>query len=404
MPVTHSSIVNTLKERREVAGLSQLDLAERAGVSRQAVIQIEAGRQVPSTRLALQLARTLGCGVDDLFQLVPEDVLPVVIAPSHPRGDSCVGDSRRVAVGRPAGVWVAHRIPNSEARSAADGIILETSSDKQIGAVRNEPRSQLHVSGLSGLVQPLGEIADLEENGLVAGCAPLLGILAQRVGSRYGDARATWIPANSKRALDLLDAGMVHIAGMHLSNAETGDDNMSVVRKRFGERRMVVINLTRWRQGFVVAPGNPLAIRGPDDLLRSDLCFARREPGAGATQLLRRLLARANGGAPIAAGVAQRATLDGPLVTGHGAVAQLVRSGAADVGVAIESAAIAACLDFLPIAEERFDLVVPAEYLDNKPISRLLDVLVGRPFRTEAQQLPGYDVSISGQTTRLEAA
>ncbi|HSP81706.1 MAG TPA: helix-turn-helix transcriptional regulator, partial [Myxococcaceae bacterium] len=182
--MSEPAIVSLLKRQREEAGLSQLALAERVGVSRQALIAIEAGRAVPSTSLSLQLARALGCSVDDLFKLAPADGMDVSLARSSP-------GSVRVVIGQVEGRWVAHPLPHG-APAAADGILLQGSW-----------------SGSTGVAQPLVDAACLAHNVLVAGCAPLLGTLAQRVGLRYRDARVTWLPANSGRALDLLAAGLV---------------------------------------------------------------------------------------------------------------------------------------------------------------------------------------------------
>jgi molybdate-binding protein len=234
----------------------------------------------------------------------------------------------------------------------------------------------------------------LERNVLVAGCAPLLANLAHRVGEGSVDARATWIPASSHRALDLLEAGMVHIAGLHLSDGKSRETNEHAVRRRFPGRRMLVVNLTRWRQGFVVAARNPLGIRDAADLLRPGVRVVGREPGTGADELFARLLAGGPGGQP---------DFSGPVAEGHLDVARRVHCGAADAGVAIESAALAWGLGFVPLVEERFDLVIPASIAETPPVSRFLDTLDDPGFRAEAASLPGYDTSISGHASTLEA-
>ena len=157
----------------------------------------------------------------------------------------------------------------------------------------------------------------------------------------------------------------------------------------------LLVNLTRWRQGLVVPAGNPLAIRSGADLLRRGVRFARREDGAGAQALVDRLL-REQG--------VERGYVHGPLATGHQEVAQLVRCGAADFGVAIEGVALAAGLDFVPLTEERFDLVVPADLAESAPVRRLLDMIDDDAFRDEMAELPGYDGHEAGHATTLEAA
>lgn len=354
-------IICALRQRRTEVGLSQSDLAQQIGVSRQALIAIEAGRQVPSTRTALHLARALRCGVEDLFTLPAGPVLHATLAPgpSAPSG--------RVAVGEVDGAWAAHVIPNSA--QPGDGLL--------VGQIANDRAT----------VDPLADPSELEKNVLVAGCAPLLGVLAGRLGRRYRDARATWVPANSGRAVELLDRGLVHVAGLHLVESDAPGGHSAIVRERFPDHATTIINLTRWRQGLVVAPGNPLSIRGAQDVLRPDVRFARREAGAGAQRLIERLA----GGNPTG----------GPLAAGHDEVARLVRWGVADVGVAIEAAALAEGLEFIPLSEERFDLLVPESRLDTPKVARLLELIEKPFFRSEASRLPGYDLSTSGHSATV---
>jgi molybdate-binding protein/DNA-binding XRE family transcriptional regulator len=366
---------NEVRRYRERLGLSQQDLADLAGVSRQGIVGIEGGRQVPSTALSLRLARALRCGVEDLFSLSTSGGLSVRLAPM----ESAAAAGRmggRVALGEVEGAWVAHRLP-AEGGLPADGIV------------------SAQVSARTAVVQPLADAAQLRRNVLVSGCAPILGLLAQRVGGRFANARATWLPSTSRRSLDLLEGGLVHVAGVHLSGADPEQDHAALIRARFSGERMLLVNLTRWREGLVVPAANPLAIRSGAALLRPGLRFARRDEGAGAHDLVHALLAREGG---------EKARLSGPLASGHAEVAQLVRVGAADVGVAIESVALAAGLGFVPLTEERFDLIVSAEAADSAPVARLFEALDDPAFRAEIAQLPGYDQEISGHVTTLEAA
>ena len=362
------NIENHLKSQRKAAGLSQNALAERVGVSRQAILAIEAGRNVPSTSLGLRLAYALGCSVEDLFRLAPDPGLHVRLAPAH------VSETGpRVALGRVDDHWVAHRLP-AHGMTAADGIVISEGA------------------GSTAVVGPLGDSAHLERNVLVAGCAPLLGAVAHRVDRRFSDARVTWLQAGNRQAMDLLAAGLVHVAGLHLSG--DNDDLAAAARRALPGRRVLVANLTRWRQGLVVPPGNPLGINTGADLLRPELRVARREEGSGANDLAARFLG--------AEGACDAD--DGPSASSHREVARLVRWGSADVGIAIESAALAEGLGFVPLAEERFDLVVAQDTASRAPVSRLIEILDDPGFRAEVEHLPGYDSSLSGEVTTVEAA
>jgi putative molybdopterin biosynthesis protein len=363
-----------VRRHRERLALSQQALAEVVGVSRQSIVAIEAGRSVPSTALALRLARALRCGVEDLFRLRTESGLAVRLAPARDDAARTDGRRARVVLAEIEGKWVAHRLA-WDARVAADGIIARRPSSR------------------TAVVTPLADSDRLRSNVLVAGCAPLLGALAQHAGLAPG-VRASWLHASSGRALDLLEAKLVHVAGLHLRDA-SGDANVAASRARLPGRRLLVAHLTRWREGLVVPAGNPLAIRSGADLLRPGLRIARREEGSGAHKLLIDLLAAEGVETPV---------LPGPFASGHTDVATLVACGAADVGIAIEGVALASDLGFVPLVEERFDLVVPTEMTDQPIVARLLDTLEDPSFRADAANLPGYDTELCGHVTTLEAA
>ncbi len=367
---------NSVKRNRELLGLSQRALGERVDVTRQAIVAIEAGRQVPSTSLALRLARALGCSIDTLFQLTSASELVVRVAPdrTHPERVQHLGN--RLVVGKVRDDWVAHRLP-ADPTTVADAVMVADNG------------------GEIARARPLSGADELTRHVLVAGCAPLLSALSQRVARRFFDMRATWLPASSQRALALLDAGLVHVAGIHLHDDDSGVDNLATVRQTFPGQKMIVVNLTRWRQGFVVATDNPKAIETAADLLRPGIRFASREQGAGANKLVSRLLGSIGGSADM---------LTGPMAWGHREIARHVRCGSADVGVAIENVALAAGLGFVPLLEERFDLVIPATFTENEPVARLIDALDEPAFRSEIAHLPGYDGATSGHVTTVQAA
>lgn len=365
--MSESRLENHLKRQRKASGLSQNALAERVGVSRQAILAVEAGRNVPSTSLGLKLAYALGCNVEDIFQLAPAPGIEARLAPAPPANEG----GTRVALGRVADRWVAHRLP-SHGVGAADGTIAGTDGD-------------------TVKVTPLVSSSSLQRNVLVAGCAPLLGVVAARVGQRFSDARVTWLPRGNRTSMQLLAGGLVHVAGLHLSD-EGGGATEAAAKKALPGQRLLVVNLTRWRMGLVTPPGNPVGLAAGGDLVRPGLRIARREEGSGAHSLASQLT---DGDSD---------DQDGPLAADHREVARMVRSGAADAGIAIESAAMAEGLDFIPLVSERFDLVVPADIAANHPVSRVIEMLDDPAFRAEVEHLPGYDSSQSGHTTTVEAA
>ncbi|MEM9070101.1 MAG: substrate-binding domain-containing protein [Myxococcota bacterium] len=341
-------IRSQVRERRTALGLSQAELASRLGVSRQALSAIEAGRQVPATTLALKLARALGSTVEELFQL---DRRLSVIAPE--------GTTGRVVVGRVDGRLVAHRVGRET--DLADGALLGPDD-----------------------VDLWSDPAHVDATVLVAGCAPLLGLLVGRLSRRFHDVRGTWVSSNSTEALAHLSRRTVHIAGIHLAGETDRSTHAKIAARTLPGEKFTLVNLARWKQGLVVARGNPKGIRSVQDLLRSDLRCVVRDEGAGAQRLLVRLLGW---------------ELSGVRAEDHAEVARLVRWGVADVGVAVESVALAEGLDFIPLAAERFDLVVPNSRLALSHVRRLLELIDTPTFRREASRLDGYDLSTAGHAS-----
>jgi molybdate-binding protein len=141
--------------------------------------------------------------------------------------------------------------------------------------------------------------------------------------------------------------------------------------------------------------GNPKRLRSVSDLARKDVQIVNREEGAGARLLLDRALGDAGIRPQQIKGYAR-------LARSHVEVARLVSDGVADVGLGVRSAARLLGLDFVPLQEERYDLVIPTEYLKSHPgISNFLDAIVSRAFRAEVEALGGYDTRQTGTVQTL---
>src|SRR5262249_28975393 len=177
------------------------------------------------------------------------------------------------------------------------------------------------------------------------GCDPAVTLLATAVRQR--GVELLWTEEGSRAALTGLARGEAHVAGCHLLDVATGQYNLPWV-DRLVPFPCQLVGFAVWEQGLIVAAGNPRGVRRRDDLPRPE----GREEGAGSRVLLDLALARAG----IPAGAVRGYDC---LASGHLAVAEAVRAGLADVGVGVRAAAIADGLDFIPLGEERYDLVVP---------------------------------------------
>ncbi|ROQ93289.1 molybdopterin biosynthesis protein [Desulfosoma caldarium] len=186
-----------------------------------------------------------------------------------------------------------------------------------------------------------------------------------------------------------LKRGQAHCAGAHLLDTATGDYNRSYVERHLQGIPVRLVQLVRRRQGLVVAPGNPKKIQSVHDLFRPDVRFVNRQTGSGTRILLDYELAKIGRSPEGLQGY------DWEEYT-HMAVAVNVLSGSADCGMAIYAAAKALGLDFVPVCEERYDLVVPEACWNDAKIQALLRVIVSERFRRLVEAMGGYDPSHSG--------
>jgi len=378
VPRVHASpIENRIRGRRQAAGLSQQELARRCGMTRQAMNAIEAGHYVPSTLVAMRLAKALGCRVEDLFHLSEASRQTEAEWLGAP---STADDKRtRIQLARVGSRLLARPLIGAGAFTAADG--LTTSAARE---------GQTHTVSRPWVTVDLWVDAELPEHTVVVlGCDPALALLGAHVTRRYPAYRLIWVESSSLAALRLLGSGEAHAAGTHLWDPDTGEYNIPYVRRELSGRRLVIVTLSEWQQGLIVAHGNPKGLSGPEELARPDITMVNREVGAGSRTLLDRWLQEAGLATAQVSGYRHE-------VSSHLDVAEAVARGQADTGPGIMAVARALGLDFLPLQEERYDLVIPLEFLNAPAVQAMLDVVVSRPFQEELATLGGYDSSKAG--------
>jgi molybdate-binding protein/DNA-binding XRE family transcriptional regulator len=384
-------VESEVRRRRQGAGLSQQDLADQAGLTRQAVSAIEGGKYIPNTVVALRLGRILGCRVEELFELPEgdEEREVQVVASDGPPG-AATGPVRAV-VGYARGRWVAH--PLTARRALQEGF---APADAVLPGRAAAPGTAGRPSGTARVWL---DAERLERTALLLGCDPALGIVAghmARLARARDPARLSWLEAGSAAALAAVAEGTAHLAGLHLRDGETGEFNVPQAARALAATGGVVVAFARWAQGFVVAPGNPKAVRSAADLAREDVRLVNREPGAGSRALLDQMLVGAGVPATAVRGYDRQ-------VASHFQVAGTVAAGAADAGIALAAAAAAYGLDFVPLVEVRFDVAIPADHLSHPAVALFLEALQTRALREELRALPGYDVDELG-AVRAEVA
>ncbi len=214
-----------------------------------------------------------------------------------------------------------------------------------------------------------------------------LDLLAQFLAER--GLRLVSANVGSLGGLIALRRGEAHLAGSHLLDPETGVYNLRYVRQYLPNEKVMIVRWVGREQGLIVRPGNPKGIKGLEDLVRSDVMFVNRQRGAGTRVLLDYHLGRLGIKSEAIRGYQQEEYT-------HLAVAAAVASGRADCGLGVTAAAKALGLDFVPLFQEAYDLIIPCKYLEDERIKPVFELMHEPRFRQAVAQLPGYDVGQMG--------
>lgn len=218
-----------------------------------------------------------------------------------------------------------------------------------------------------------------------------LDLLAKHMEKRIPGVRPLRAYVGSLDGLVAMYRGETDIVSTHLLDGDTGEYNLPYVRKLLIGSSYLVVHLLKRRAGLYVRQGNPLGIEHWRDLSRPGVRIVNRERGAGARVLLDEHL-RLCGLKP------QDVLGYDSEETNHMGVAGKVASGEADAGVGIEkAAAIVGGVDFIPLAQEQYDLVLMKKPDNREWMAGVLNILKSSAFRAELQAISGYDLSMTGE-------
>ena len=346
-------LLHSLLEYRRRRSWSQQQLATHSGLSRAEISAIETGRVVPSTAAALALARAFDCSVEALFSLRE---MPTQTAPHWAWEPS----------GRSGRFWQA-RVRDRTLLFPCEWTLAGTLihdgiyQDDQIEWTRSgDPGKTL----------------------VLAGCDPAVGLLAARIQA-LSDFRVLPLTRSSRRAVELLGQGLVHAAGLHFSTGHDGNENSTMAEKALGgEFRL--LRVARWEEGVALDPS--LKAGSVRAVLAADLRWVGREEGSGSRQCLDQILGRRRKPSGY-----QYQALD------HHGVTETIRSGWAQAGVCVRLPAEERGLDFLKVREESYDLCFAAEAESEPGIQTLLEAVRSSAYQKDLEQLPGYDISDTGE-------
>lgn len=366
MKQTDTAIICNVKQYRQANDWSQQQLADMINVRRQAIYDIENGRYMPNTAIALRLAKLFGCRVEDLFT------------------EDDQGDNQAVHLINGEKTPFA-RLAIGKVRNRLIGIPLRGDRSTSFGLLPAD-----------GILDQKGEKARIfskqqtEKTIILMGCDPAFEILSHHISRVSPRSRVHCLFASSNRALASLADGVTHIAGTHFHNSDEKESNVEIASHKLGGMKAHVIGFSLLEEGLMVAKNNPMGIRNVSDLAQPMIRFVNREPGAALRTLLDDILAREGIKASDINGYYNEAT-------SHREGAYQIACHVADAALGLRVISDVYGLDFVPLTSVRCDLVIPDDMMNHPTVQVLTDILQSSALMNEINAIPGYESSATGK-------
>lgn len=191
-----------------------------------------------------------------------------------------------------------------------------------------------------------------------------------------------------------LKNGETHIAPIHLLDEDTGEYNVSYLKKYVKNQDVSLIKCVKRIQGLMVKKGNPKNIKSLEDIVKSGASFVNRQRGSGTRLLLDYNMRKLNIAPEDISGYEREEFT-------HLKVAAAVAAGDADCGLGVYSAAVLMDLDFIPLCHEEYDLAVPTKFLQDDKVIEFIEVIKSEGFKNELKRLGGYEYEDIGRIVKV---
>ena len=227
---------------------------------------------------------------------------------------------------------------------------------------------------------------------ILASCDPAVALLSAAPAHTAG-IRLLVLPRSSRAAIDLMAQGLVHAAGVHLAASDQSRGNEAALNEHPSVRqdqRYRLLRLADWEEGIATAPR--LKLNTVAAAVGARLRWVGREPGSGAQQCFDELMRQHRSRDP--ARRLHRAL-------GHRGVAEAIRAGWADAGICLRLTSDEANLEFLEVRRESYDICFPDSLAHDPRIESLVDVVRSTSYRRMLGELPGYDSTHTGESSRI---
>ncbi len=240
------------------------------------------------------------------------------------------------------------------------------------------------------LLRPMKEI---EQTLVITGSHdPLIDEVIDIMRRTWPDSFVASSHVGSMGGIMAVKRGEAHLGGVHLLDEASGEYNLAYIRKYIPEGGVQLVRCVQRSQGLMVVKGNPLGIKGIEDLPR--LRYVNRQKGSGTRILLDYLLKQAGLNSEGIKGYEREEIT-------HTAVAAAVAAGSADAGLGILAAARIYDLDFIPICEEEYDFLIAAESQDHPQFQRFMQILQSEELARRLEAMGGYKLDRPGEPIEL---
>lgn len=362
---TTTTTTNSLKQKRKTKNWSQQKLAELTNLSRAEISAIETNRITPSTAVALTLAKAFSCSVEDIFKL-----------PAKQQNDSPT-------------LW-AWKLENPTA---------STYTRLHRATINNQTIIYPAQTTLAGTITHDGyqqnnktHWTTTKNNNpdnliVIAGCDPAVALLANECAcyhSEDNNLRLLPITRTSKQALQMLTEGLVHMAGIHLTN------NQTHIQKYLGPSYRL-LRITKWEEGLALNP--KLKYHSIKSAIKNinKKYWVARELGSGARKCMDNLFLDENN-------KSQTKSDKFKIANDHHTVAEAIRSGWAMAGICVKLPAAEAGLKFISVQTENYDLCYHKNFEKDPRFKQIKKIIRSKNYKQKLGELPGYNTTETGIT------
>ena len=240
-------------------------------------------------------------------------------------------------------------------------------------------------------VELLRPVQDIENTILCTGSHDLaIGVLEDLLKRSHPELKIAATNVGSLGGLLALERGETHMGGTHLLDTGTGVYNIPDIKRTIPRVPLVLVHLAQREQGLLVARGNPKRVAGLKDLAKTGVRFVNRQAGSGTRVLLDYEV--------------KKLGIDPKAIVGydreeftHMGVGVAIASDLADAGLGVRAAATALGLDFIPVGDEEYDLVIARHFYDSLRGAKLMQIIRSDEFKRAVSALGGYDPSNAGE-------